>query len=180
MVSYAIELLLKVQVTQPYTWYRVDFFGCSIDFQRWRTWKTANREYTINNKIWHVCLHQAASHSRLYAKKKINFMSFLFSLSSLICKARIWQREMSDLQKIETKWRADWFSCYFVFLIANIAILLLYTISTVLETHHLVLKAQRNCLVWCYARIKIYRPWYRVDNGSFFVVYRVDRSSFCK
>ena len=52
------------------------------------------------------------------------------------------------------------------------------TISPDLETHPLVLKAQRNRLGWWYARFKIStliscRPW------LFSVVYRVDTSSFC-
>ena len=163
--------------TQSYTWYRVDFFGCSIDFQRWRTWETANREYTFNDKIRPVYSHPAASHRCEHAKEKLDFMIFLFSLRSLICLARIWQREVSDLQKVEMKWRPKRFSCYFVFFTANIAILLLYALSTVLETHPLALKAQRNRLGWWYARFKISaliscRPW------LFSVVYRVDRSSF--
>ena len=49
---------------------------------------------------------------------------------------------MRDLKKAETKRRPDWFSCHFVFLTANIAILLLYTISPVLGIHPLVLKPQ--------------------------------------
>ena len=71
----------------------------------------------------------------------------------------------------------DFFFGHFVYLTANIAILWLYTIKPVLETHHLVLKAQRNSLQWWYASFKIStliscRPW------LFSVVYRVDTSSF--
>ena len=50
--------------TQSYTWSRVDFFGCSIDDQRWRTLETGNREYTFICKLWHVYLHPADSHRR--------------------------------------------------------------------------------------------------------------------
>ena len=84
---------------------------------------------------------------------------------------------MSNLQKVETKQRPDWFSCHFVSLTANIATLLLYTISPSLEIHHLVLKDQRNCLGWWYTSFKILaliwcRPLLFPD------VYRVDTSSF--
>ena len=60
----------------------------------------------------------------------------LFDLLNIMC----------DLQKVETKERPKQFSCYCVFLTANTVILLLYTIITALETHPLVLKAQRNRL----------------------------------
>ena len=84
---------------------------------------------------------------------------------------------MRDLHKVETKRRPDRFSCHFVFLTANILILLLNTksspprpppppppISPVLETCPWVLKAQRNTLGWWYASFKILalilcRPW---------------------
>ena len=69
-------------------------------------------------------------------RKKMDFMIFLFSLC----------REVSDLQKVETKRRSTRFSCHYVFLTANVVILLhvLYTISKVIEAHPLVLKTLRN------------------------------------
>ena len=57
-------------------------------------------------------------------------------------------REVSDLQKVETKRWPDRVSCDFVFWSANITILLRNAINFVLKIHSLFLKAQRNRLRW--------------------------------
>ena len=58
---------LQLMVTPMYTVVYViscRFFGCIIDYQRWRTLETGNREYTFICKLWHVYLHPATSHRR--------------------------------------------------------------------------------------------------------------------